>query len=168
VADLRNRPRQRCAVITALTKRLPDRLGRTAVMKLMYFLQTLRGVHFGYLFGLYNYGPFDSQVLDDLGTAEQAGAVVSKEFRWAGGSGYVLSVGPGSEQLLSLESDSLASIKNELDWVVNEFGSQSASELELASTIVYVDQVSQRKKQLQPLEKIVQEVHSIRECPDRC
>ena len=167
--NLRNRPQARSAVIAALAKRLPDRLGRTAVMKLMYFLQTLKGVQFGYSFGLYTYGPYDPQVLDDLGSAEQATAVVSKEFRWAGGSGYVLSVGPGSERLLSAEQDSLASIENELEWVVREFGNRTASELELASTIVYVDQVSQRKHQLLSSEKIVEQVHDIKphHAPDK-
>ena len=167
--NLRNRPQVRSAVIAALAKRLPDRLGRTAVMKLMYFLQALKGVQFGYSFGLYTYGPYDSQVLDDLGSAEQAAAVVSKEFRWSGGSGYVLSVGPGYERLLSAGQDSLASIENELEWVVREFGSRTASELELASTIVYVDQVSQRKHQLLSLENIVEQVHDIKphHAPDK-
>jgi len=40
----------------------------------MYLLQALRKVS-GISLSLYSYGPFDSDVLSDLGTAEDLGAV---------------------------------------------------------------------------------------------
>src|ERR1035438_8492020 len=80
---------ERLAVITDLCSRAPcGSLGRTALMKLCYFLQVLKGVPFGYRFTLYSYGPFDSNVLADLGTAESLGAVHSTVAYYSGGYGY--------------------------------------------------------------------------------
>ena len=43
--------------------------GEKLFVKLFYFLQELNGVPLGYDFRLFNYGPFDSEVLSDLSTA---------------------------------------------------------------------------------------------------
>ena len=69
----------RLAVIAKLATLAPaGYLGRTALMKFCYLLQTVRQVPLGYRFTLYSYGPFDSDVLSDLGTAVQ----------YLGGYGY--------------------------------------------------------------------------------
>src|ERR1700674_384358 len=57
----------RLAVLTRLVKRSPMKdLGRTAIMKLAYFLTIVRDVPLGYRFTLYSYGPSDSSVLQDV------------------------------------------------------------------------------------------------------
>jgi len=43
----------RRGVIVALTRRLNDKLGRTGLMKLIYFLQTVKDVPLRYDFRLY-------------------------------------------------------------------------------------------------------------------
>ena len=43
-----------------------DGLGRTAIMKLIFLLQEGKGLPVGYDFRLYSYGPYDSEVLQDL------------------------------------------------------------------------------------------------------
>src|ERR1700723_3361381 len=45
-------------------------LGKTAVMKLLHLLQDGLGVPLGYRFTLYNYGPYDSEVMSDIEYAE--------------------------------------------------------------------------------------------------
>ena len=57
------------ASISDLFRAKSPTLGRTAIMKLCFFLQESKGVPLGYHFSLYSYGPFDSDVLSDLGTA---------------------------------------------------------------------------------------------------
>src|SRR5262249_12172233 len=62
--DMTQELARRLATIVALVERSSGKsLGRTAVMKLLYFLSALRGVQLGYRFTLYSYGPFDSEVL---------------------------------------------------------------------------------------------------------
>jgi uncharacterized protein len=129
----------RAAVIADLTERIQGGIGRTALMKLMYFLQALRQVPLGYSFRLYTYGPYDGQVLDDLKTAEGMGGVVSDAFEWQGGAGYAIRPGQRAQALLIGAAADLARLKCDIEWVVEEFGNRSASDLELASTAIFVD-----------------------------
>ena len=59
----------RLGVFAELAKSAKNAFGRTALMKLCYFLQEVKGVPLRYEFSLYSYGPFDSDVLADLQTA---------------------------------------------------------------------------------------------------
>ena len=60
------RDKERLSLIPVLAESHPSHhIGRTALMKYMYFLQTLRGVQLGYNFSMYSYGPFDADVLSD-------------------------------------------------------------------------------------------------------
>src|SRR5437867_1104734 len=91
--DWNERHDARLALIAELASRTPGALGRTALMKFCYFLQEVRRVPLGYRFSLYIYGPFDSNVLSDLGTAESLKAVVSNIVYYSGGYGYEISKG---------------------------------------------------------------------------
>ena len=92
------------ALIAYLAKRTPAGwLGRTALMKFCYLLKVVRGLPLDYRFTLYSYGPFDSAVLADLGSAEALGLVESTFQQYASGYGYRI------ESLLSLdEAEELA------------------------------------------------------------
>ena len=57
-------------------------------MKCLFFLKVLKNVPLPYSFRLYTYGPFDSDVLDDLRYAEALGAVESTLVAYPGGRGY--------------------------------------------------------------------------------
>src|SRR6516164_9081486 len=81
---------QRIAVVSDLVGKAPAGFGRTALMKCLYFLQTVRHVPLGYHFRLYTYGPFDSDVLSDLSLAERFGLVESKLSQFSGGYRYEL------------------------------------------------------------------------------
>jgi hypothetical protein len=132
----------RLAIIAALAHRLAGGMGRTALMKLTYFLQILKDVPLGYSFRLYTYGPFEPQVLEDLKVAEMMGAVRSTVFSYPGGYGYEIRPGEDADRVTGRAQDELAAHEGALDWVVGEFGSRSAIDLEMASTIVYVDRAA--------------------------
>src|SRR5438093_10440773 len=85
---------ERVGLMAALVEKAPGQnLNRTAIMKLAYFLQVLKNVPLGYDFRLYTYGPFDSDVLDDLGYARVFGAV--KERTIIQSNGYRYEIKPG-------------------------------------------------------------------------
>ncbi len=154
---------QRPALIAAIVKRAPRSFGRTALMKCLYFLDALRGVKLPYRFSLYTYGPFDAAVLDDLSYAEALNAVESRVIEYPGGSRYELRPGPKAAQVKSAASKFIAGNRHSIDWVIGEFGGRSASDLEMASTIVYVDReppASRSRKR--SLEEIVQLVHGVK------
>ena len=125
----------RKSVIVALAMRQPG-LGRTALMKLVYFLQSLREAPLGYSFRIYTYGPYDGQVLDDLQAMEASGAVGSQYYEYEYGTGYSISPLEGAHEQARLADEQLS---DSLDWVVREFGDKAATDLEMASTIIFVD-----------------------------
>jgi hypothetical protein len=109
-------------------------------MKYMYFLQTLRDVPLGYNFSIYTYGPFDPDVLSDLDTVEAIGAVKSTTVSFAGGYGYRIQATEGSIRIKQESDEFLTRHKGDIEWLIREFGGLNSADLELASTVVYVDQ----------------------------
>lgn len=152
----------RLAIIPALVENSPHKqLGRTALMKSMYFLQVLRGVPLGYRFSLYSYGPFDSNVLYDLSVAESLGGVVSKTALYSGGYGYEITVGGKAKWLKGRAEKFVDKYEKDVRWVMHNFGGFTSSQLELVSTIVYVDReaaASGRKLSMQHLARRVHEI----------
>jgi hypothetical protein len=130
----------RIAVFTELIENSGSDIGRTALMKMCYFLQTLKNVPLGYDFSLYSYGPFDSEVLGDLRTAEDMSVIESNVESFSGGYQYSLSNSEGAAHVRKDCKAFITKHAEDISWVANTFGSKSASELELLSTIVYVDQ----------------------------
>jgi uncharacterized protein YwgA len=149
----------RLAVLTRLVKKAPGTdLGRTAMMKLAYFLTTLRNVPLGYRFTLYSYGPFDSAVLQDVDVASNLGALKSFHRFYPSGSGYSIQPGPSSEEIETLADEFLASHNEDIQWVMEEFGRMTANDLELFSTVVYVDRESNADINEEELAKRVRDV----------
>jgi hypothetical protein len=108
-------------------------------MKLCYFLQTLRNVPLGYRFTLYSYGPFDVRVLSDISVAETLGGIESKTVMYSGGYGYEISAASKSEFVKGLASNFVRRHSADIGQVVQQFGKFGSADLELLSTIIYVD-----------------------------
>ncbi len=150
------------ALIAHLVARAPTKLGRTAVMKCAYFLKTIRHVPLPYRFGLYTYGPFDSDVLDDLQYAEALGAVEGHLVEYPRSSGYEYQRGPKLEEIASRSKDFLARHQASVEWVLKEFGRRTAMELEMASTLVYVDRATQAEKRTVTIADLARKVHDVK------
>jgi len=134
----------RIAVITWLAANTRG-LGRTALMKYCYFLQVVCGVPLGYRFSLYSYGPFDSDVLSDLDTAECMGGVKSSVEYFLGGYGYRIEPAERADRVMELGQSFIDEHRQWLEWVTQRFGGWDASELEVASTLVYSDREAWRR-----------------------
>ena len=137
---MNERDKARLALIPVLAEMHPARrIGRTALMKYLYFLQVLRKVPLGYGFSMYSYGPFDSNVLSDLSIAESLNLVCSATVSFSGGYGYRISPAAGAEGIKREAREFLERYREDIEWVISEFRELNSAELELASTIVYVD-----------------------------
>jgi hypothetical protein len=153
----------RLAVITELASRTPGGyVGRTALMKFCYLLQTVRGVPLGYRFTLYSYGPFDSSVLSDLSTAESLRAVQSSLTFYPGGYGYQISKGDSGDTVLRNGAEFLKKHRKDIDRVLDQFGSHGSADLELESTIVYVDREAARKPEYLSADELAQRVRDVK------
>lgn len=131
---------KRVAALVALASSVPGQtIGRTAAVKYAYFLQELFGVELGYDFRLYTYGPYDEEVLSDLATARTLQVVTERTVTYSAGYGYEIKPGPQAEVIKKEAADWLGANRSAIDQVAAEFGTWSASELELGSTVLFVD-----------------------------
>jgi uncharacterized protein len=138
----------RMGVFVELAEATKGNLGRTTLMKLCYFLQELRDVPLGYRFTLYSYGPFDSDVLADLQTAETMGVLSADIEYYSGGYRYHIQPDENGVKTKHLAKAFLEKHREDIEWVTKKFGKSNASDLELLSTIVYINseqRISERK-----------------------
>lgn len=153
----------RIALFAELVSRIPaTSMGRTMLMKLCYFLQELKGVPLGYRFTIYSYGPFDSEVLSDLGTAVDLGAVSSRVVYNSVGYGYQLEAGSRAERLKAEGAQFLAANRESIDWAIAEFAAKSSSDLELESTAVFVDKEAASKGEVLSAEILTDRVRNLK------
>lgn len=154
---------KRLALIPLLAESSPQgKIGRTALMKFMYFLQILRKVQLGYRFTLYSYGPFDANVLWDLSVAESLGAVRSETVFYPGGYGYEIRTAEKSEWLQKRSAKFVDDHKKDVRWVTKEFGNYTSAQLELLSTIIYADREAAEAKKKPGLRALARQVHEIK------
>jgi hypothetical protein len=151
----------RIAVITRLAEKSQN-LGRTALMKYCYFLQTLRRVPLGYSFSLYSYGPFDSDVLADLDATESIGGVKTEVEYYPGGYGYRIEPGTRTDGAKRWSADFLKQHEGDIDWVLTQFGTLNSAQLELANTIIYSDREATGKSEKLMSNQLTQRVHDIK------
>ncbi len=143
-----NTPWHRYALIAELAQRLEGKstqFGKTSLQKMVYLLQELNDVSTNYQFSLYTHGPFTAQLLGDLDLVEALGAV-KVQYVLSGYRGYQISPGSEWKAIRDKAAQFLDEKKDAIDRVVDEFGEFSAKELELRSTIVYLDRDVKRSK----------------------
>ena len=145
-----------------VTHAVPAKLGRTAIMKIAYFLQTFKDVPLDYDFRLYIYGPFDSDVLSDLGQLESLGAVKSHLVMYPSGYGYKFTPGPNLDEVQALIDNPQVAYRDAIDWAMKEFGHRNAAELELISTIVYAGREAVKQRQPIAFDELCRQVKAIK------
>lgn len=144
----------RLGVFVELAEATKGNLGRTTLMKLCYFLQELRDVPLGYSFTLYSYGPFDSDVLSDLQTAETMGVLSADIEYYSGGYRYHIQPDENGKRAKHVAKTFLEDHRKDIEWVTKKFGSRTASDLELLSTIVYINSEEGIKKRRVLVERV--------------
>lgn len=153
----------RLAVLSKLIKKAPQKPGRTALMKFAYLLQTVKRVPLGYQFALYNYGPYDSAVLTDLSQAVSLKAAKCETVHFPTGYAYEYSSNEkGHKSLCDRIGKTLDHCEEAIDWVLEEFGRESASRLELISTIIFAEREMRRKRETPKESELSQRVKRIK------
>lgn len=153
----------RHALIAELAKRTAKRgynLGKTALQKHLYFLNTLYGLDTGYSFRLYNYGPFSSEVLSDLDTVEFIDGVKISYDSAVGG--YRIRPGKNADNVTEDAKSFLNKADKSIDQVLSDFGNLNAKELELRATIVYADREAKDENRELDKEDLADIVHEIK------
>jgi uncharacterized protein YwgA len=142
----------RWASLAALVQQAnPQPLSLRTIMILVYLLQTVRKVPLNYNFRFYGYGPHNEDVLSDLNLMNIRGIVQYKLAKLSGGAYYEVTVGDKIDNAMA----SLASYKDDVAAVVNDFGQRSLTDLEMIGTIV-------GRHQEYPQESIMTTAHKVR------
>jgi uncharacterized protein len=154
---------KRYALIAELAKRLNNKcpqFGKTALQKLVFFLQEVYGVDCGYDFQLYSYGPYDAQLLADLDLVEAWGYVSIRQIN----AGFEIRPTKKVDLLRNKASDFLKDPKTakSLKSLVSNYGNMSARELELRATTVYVEQDFRDKREIPSARQLLDIVGSIK------
>ena len=150
------------AIITTLVRDSPIALGRTGLMKCLFFLKILENVPLPYNFRLYTYGPFDSHVLEDLQYAELLGAIKSTLVSYPGGYGYRFEAGPNAEDIERRAANSVGKYREKIDLILSQFGRRSAIDLEMVSTLIYIDRSFTSKGKKVELSVLARSVHDVK------
>jgi uncharacterized protein len=118
--------------------------GKTALQKYVYILQNIYGLDIGYDFEMYTYGPYCSELHNNLDLVEHWGSV------FVGSSsdhGYIIR--PGNDNALIEKTTNYyqqAEAVRAIESLIKDFGAFSARDLELRATIIYVDREYEYKK----------------------
>jgi len=159
-------PWRRYALIAELAKRLEDKspqFGKTALQKMVYILQDVYGIDCGYDFELYTYGPFTSQLLQDLDLVEHMGGVSIRPVLSSTG-GYEIQPGKQADLLREKGADFLNDrrVSKAISSLADEFGDLWAKDLELRSTIVYVERDHRRQGKRLSSDEIIHVVKQVK------
>lgn len=139
-------PWERYALISELALRYERnnkvQFGKTVLQKVIFILQEIYKIPLGYDFSLYTYGPYTSEVFQDLDAVESLEGVQVRSIE-TGYGGYEIIPGSGkgntiirSKGKAYLESDPL---KTTLDSLIKDFGGFTARDLELRATLIFID-----------------------------
>ena len=145
-------------VILDILNKKPE-LGKTAIMKMIFILQNVFGMKLGYSFDIYTYGPYAAEVSEELESLIHSDLIDAEAYEYNNSWGYKLEISDkGKSSKGSLSPDDEKKISD----VLLHFGSKTAKELELDSTIIYTRNRYIRNKWGDIKDEIISEVHEIK------
>ena len=119
---------KRFDIIHELAEKKPG-LGKTAMMKYLFLLQQIYDMPLGYDFEIYTYGPYASEVMEDINLAKHKN-IISMEFD---NIGYAISAKDYQDDK-TFSND----FENKINELLQLFGDKTAKDLELSTTIIYL------------------------------
>ncbi|MCY4394057.1 MAG: hypothetical protein OXC10_02870 [Rhodospirillaceae bacterium] len=124
------------AFLIAQAAQARNKLGKKAIQKKVHLIHELGGVDTGYRFSFYTYGPFSVNLAGDLDViANSGGAKVSYDDR---DNHYQIDLSEHTDQMIQRGGEFIEKNRAAIEGVLEKFGSRTAKDLELFSTIAYL------------------------------
>ena len=146
---------KRLDIIHELAFKKP-KLGKTAMVKYLFLLQQAYDVPLSYDFEIYTFGPYSSEVMEDINLAKCQDIVSIDTVSYSNHVGYSITARDYSDKTFS------AKYTNEIDELLKLFGDKTVKELELSTTIVYLYRNSKMNKWDCGEDAIAVDVHEIK------
>ncbi|MCL2828894.1 MAG: hypothetical protein FWD99_09205 [Oscillospiraceae bacterium] len=148
---------KRFDIIRELATKNPG-LGKTAMMKYLFLLQQIYKMPLEYDFEIYTFGPYSTEVMEDIDFAECQNIISMKTVSYPSGHvGYSIH----AEDSQADKSFS-TSFEKEINELLKLFGEKNAKELELSTTTVYLYHNSKMNDWDCSKEAIAHDVHEIK------
>lgn len=153
---------KRMGIISEISKRKPG-LGKTAMVKYIFLLQQVYKVPLGYKFEIYTYGPYSSEVMEDIDWAIHKNIISSEMITYSSGySGYSIKPSINAEKVLEEEAEFISTHTKSIEKMINIFGNKAAKDLELSTTIIYVYQTFIANNWRCNIDEVSNNVHEIK------
>ena len=134
-------------------------LGKTAVMKILYMLQQVKNINLNYDFTIYTYGPYSAEVVEDIDDLIEDSLIDSCAYEYNNYVGYNLNLTTmGKTKLSKLATKDEAKIKDVLSFVEDKH----AKDLELLSTIIFIENQYAKNQWTKEQDDIVGKVAEIK------
>ncbi len=134
-------------------------MGKTAVMKTIFMLQQVKHIDLSCEFSIYTYGPYDADVMEDIDELVSDGLLSSSAYSYKDYIGYTLSAtDSGAKAVPNLKNEDTVALKEVLDFVRGK----NAKELELYSTIIYVEDWYLKNEKTNNMTAIMKKVHELK------
>ena len=117
---------KRMSLISEIVKQKPA-LGKTAIMKFIYILQQIYKVPIGYDYEIYTYGPYSSEVMEDVRLAVNFNAIDMDTVTFPSGHlGYELKPTDSTNGIISKEQNFVDLYRDNISNVISIFGDKNA------------------------------------------
>ena len=150
--------RKRVLIISKIVSMNPGG-GKTAIMKYIYLLQKVYKLSMGYDYSIYTYGPYSSEVMEDIDFANNMAFIKVERYN-TGAGGYRITPDDGAARILSEEEAVVPEYEHSIQAMLDLFGDKSARDLELLNTIIYI--YSNFKENNWDMEGVQANVHEIK------
>jgi uncharacterized protein YwgA len=134
-------------------------LGKTAVVKILYILQQVKKMSLNYDFTIYTYGPYSAEVVEDINDLIENCLIDSYVYEYNNYVGYKLNLTTlGKTKLSKLSTTDEVKIKDVLSFVEEKH----AKDLELFSTIIFIENQYTKNQWKNGQDDIVEKVAEIK------
>jgi len=159
MSDTTQAPWQRLVAISKLAAAFAEKamqFGKTALQKSVYLIQELYGIDLEYRFGFHTYGPFCPELLSDLDFAEALDLVEIRHN--SEGDGFDIAPKTDATFENRTSSEFRRKLTGSIKRLLRDFGGRTARELELLSTIVFIDREPENTRSEEELVRLVREI----------
>ena len=145
-------------ILLRVLQQNPD-MGKTAVMKAAFMLQQVKKMDLDYNFSIYTYGPYSAEVTDDVDDLISKQLIVSTMYEYNNSVGYKLNVSnQGKSRAEEVDKQSGEAVAEIVEFIKGKL----VKDLELYSTIIYIDSLYTRNSWDKQPNAIIKKVHEIK------
>jgi len=135
---------ERFTVILELLRRSKTRVGKTFIQKAIYVLQNWLGWNSDYKFKLHYYGPYSSDLSDDLNVLNELGLIEM----FFDGHRYDIGITAEGKQFTGEHLENCMSKQTLIERAISLVGQDDVRNMELIGTILYFSELSDDESEI--------------------